>query len=75
MINNLYVIQEYKDLFEEYFNIKFNNLIALNKLTKLEEKKTYLNIKNKSILFKYKDIVISDNLIDLNLLIYKYGKI
>ena len=74
MINNLYVIQEYKDLFEEYFNIKFNNLIVLNKLTKLEEKKTYLNIKNKSILFKYKDIVISDNLVDLNLLIYKYGK-
>jgi len=74
MINNLYVINEYKDLFEDYFNVKFKDLIVLNKLDKLEEKKTYLNIKNKSLLFKYKDITIIDNLIDLNLLIYKYGK-
>ena len=74
MMNNLYVLYEYKELFENYFEIKIYDLSILNRLTTLEEKKTYLGIKNKSSIYKYKDLKISNNVIELSKLIYKYGK-
>lgn len=73
MLNNLYIINEYKDLFENYFDIKIKNLINLNKLTFLEEKKTFLGIKNKSNLYKYRDLKLYKDKFEINKLIYKYG--
>lgn len=75
MINNLYIINEYKDVFESYFDIKINDLITLNKLSLLEEKKTFLNIKNKSNIYKYRDLKIVNDKYEVNKLIYKYGEV
>ena len=74
MMNNLYIINEYKDLFEAHFEMKMNNIIVLDRLTSLEEKKTYLNIKNKSNIYKYRDLKIPTDKVEINKLIYKYGK-
>lgn len=73
-LNNLYALLNYKFLFEEYFNIKFKDLSILKKLDTIDEKKTYLGIKNKSNLYKYKDIVICNDIKELSKLIYKLSK-
>lgn len=73
-LNNLYILLNYKFLFEEYFNLKFKDLLILEKLVTIDEKKTYLGIKNKSNLYKYKDIVITNDVKELSKLIYKLSK-
>lgn len=75
MINNLYVINEYKDVFEDYFDIKIHDLLTLNRLTTIEEKKTYLKIKNKSNLYTYRDLKIINDRFEINKLMYKYTKV
>ena len=74
MLNNLYVLYEYKEVFESYFELKFKDMIILNKLPTLEEKKTYLGIKNKSLLYKYKDVIVGHTRIELTKLIYKFSR-
>lgn len=71
---NINVITRYKIIFEKYFNIQFNDLNQLTNLDTLSEMKTYLGIKNDSLLYKYRDIKIPSDLKELNKLIYKYSK-
>ena len=40
----------------------------------MDEKKTYLSIKNKSNVYKYRDLKIPNDKIEINKLIYKHGK-
>ena len=73
-MSDIEIMNTYRVLFEDYFDTRFNNIYILKEFKNLEMKKTYLNIKNKSNYYKYKDIQISSNIIEINKLIYKYGK-
>ena len=73
-INNIDVLEEYKVVFESYFNTYFGDLNMLNRLSSLEYKKTYLNISNKSNVYRYKDIFLDDDYIVIAKAIYGYGE-
>ena len=68
---NVNIIDDYKKLFQNYFDKQFKHIDKLNNLNTINEKKTYLGIRNNSFLYKYRDIIIRDDFKYLNKLILK----
>ena len=73
-IKNIGIINQYKVVFEAYYKTKFPDIKKLLLLNSIDEMKTYLGIKNNSKLYKYRNLIISDDKVQLTKTIYNNSK-